>query len=116
MAGGRGRVAGGDDQFAACCTDMRIREVGDELANGLRLETLPRVGEHHDLSGNERHQRVDHRWFASMLLKGSNGYAESFVSARALDRVIRRAIRADHDFQFVPRVIEREQVLNASTN
>src|SRR5262249_9737441 len=116
MPGGGGSVGGGDDELAAGGADMWIREVRHELTDALRIEPLARVREDHDFTAYGRHEGVDDRRLASMLLEGAYAHAKPLVAACAFDGVIGRSIRPDHDFQLLSRIVEGQQVLDSFPN
>ena len=116
MAGGGCSIGGCEHELAARGAYVRVREVRHELADRSRVEALPGIGEHHDLAADDGHERVDDRRLPTVLMEGAHRDAESHIAQRLLDRAVGRSIRPDHDLELVPRIVQRQQVLDAGTN
>jgi len=88
----RGAARGRQHQLPADGADHRIRKVRDQGTDGIGLEALARVGQHHNLAARRGDDVIQHGRLASPLRECSNLDAGVLVLARSLDGAVCRTI------------------------
>ena len=103
----------GHDQLATHRAHVRVGKGSDERAKRPRLESLPRVSEHHDLTPRLRHEIVQHGGFAPARRTRDDHDADRLVLARPVDGAVGGAIGPDDNLELPPRVVERQKVVQS---
>ena len=101
---------GVDFERATDRAEARVGEVRGEPRDGIRGETLARVGEDDDLGGGLRERGIEARRLARALRLHEDADARGIDRRRARDRGVGGAVRDDEHAQFFRRIIRRQQV------